>query len=434
MEKERARARLFSGLLHQLLGLPAYLLRYALGKWNAKNASQAMLRQAEPMVLAPGAVSKLKAALLKQLSDGTGAIGYAHSPLSAYDRKVLIDSILSETAARNRNNLTRTEAYRDIYFRYPELHWALLAHLISRNGGWSMTDLQGEWLPRMFHDKDREQTFSFLERANALIFQDAYPQLLLYERSLRAGKSLFHLLPAFGVSAFMLPVWNQFWRERDSTLLTTALIVNEQHYIEERVVQHPYYVEHVLHSPYFQWQPLLQIGSVMFPYWNSNCASDESGLRLAGLIWENFADIKERIEFGKRMYAMLFGVPHVYEGARYFAAAVKHTGSRADYAPQLFARARYVPSASEQLYTKRLHDGRLRSGAAPVCSPELGSAWKDRPVEPAESGDWFRSVDEIWPYFQKLPLPQLFEMTNEYGFMLDKIELAVIAMQGMRRD
>ncbi|PLR66158.1 DUF2515 family protein [Bacillus sp. UMB0893] len=50
-----------------------------------------------------------------------------------------------------------------------------------------------------------QKIFHFLESANALIFHDAYPQLLLYEISAAVGKPLFHLLPALNVSLFSHP-------------------------------------------------------------------------------------------------------------------------------------------------------------------------------------------------------------------------------------
>lgn len=53
----------------------------------------------------------------------------------------LIQQIQEKTQVLNRNNVTRTMAYYDFYRDHPEIHWALLAHLVSRNAGWNMTDL-----------------------------------------------------------------------------------------------------------------------------------------------------------------------------------------------------------------------------------------------------------------------------------------------------
>lgn len=428
--------------LRHLLALPGAAASYAAGKWKAHKEEDGMAASARLPKLSPAAASRLKDAWLKleagaAASTGQGqaftppAEGEAASSAAAgagwsADELMLIRRIRAETEEANRNNVTRTEAYRNVYFRLPELHWALLAHLVSRNGGWNMTDLQGEWLPRLLTERQRSVTFQFLERANWLIFQDAYPQLLLYQWSLRQGRSLFHLLPAFGVSAFMKPVWRLFWRERDSAMLTTALIVNEQHYIEERVVRHPYFREHVTDTMFFGLQSLMQLNGVVFPY-GSGREGAENELKLAGLIMERFQNLEERIEFGKRLYAVLFGIPEVYEGAKCFAAAVKHTGSRADYAPHLFEAVRAHPP--QRPYEEKLLGGRLKPGASRIFSPPLSSAWPDSKAEPAEPGDWFRSARQVTDYFRDLPLPPHFEMTNEYGLMLNKLELAVLASQ-----
>lgn len=410
--------------LKQLFALPGAAFDYAVGKWGAISASHAMIAEAIPLQLSASSVARLKYSWSKHIE-----FPIAEKEGSWNEQELaIIERIRMETAACNRNNVTRTEAYRILYFRTSELHWALLAHMVSRNGGWNMTDLQGEWLPRLLNLEQRTAVFQFLEQANALIFQDAYPQLLLYEWSRREGRSLFHLLPAFGVSAFMAPVWKQFWRERDAVPLTIALIVNEQHYIEQRVVQHPFFREKVLHTLFFGLQSLLQLNGVVFPYGNGQRKGEGAfKLQLSGIILERFENVQERIEFGKRLYAMLFGIPRVYDGARCFAGAVKHTGSRADYAPHLFSHVRH--SAPERVYKERLLGVRLMPGAEPLYSPELSTAWADQVLQPPEAEDWFTSAAAIEPYFQKLPLPRSFEITNEYGLMLSKIELAVLAMQ-----
>ncbi|WP_337098776.1 DUF2515 domain-containing protein [Paenibacillus sp. YIM B09110] len=419
-------------LLGRLLALPRAAVAYAVGKWKAMSVSEQMIAEASPLLLSPAAISRLTAAWRRLEEDAETPPLHASESWTA-EELALISQIRTETDKCNRNNVTRTEAYRTVYFRTPALHWALLAHLVSRNGGWNMTDLQGEWLPYLLRDDQREELFSFLERANALIFQDAYPQLLLYERSLREGRSLFHLLPAFDVSVFMTPVWRQFWKERDPVPLTVALIVNEQHYIEQRVIQNAHFKEKVLQTLFFGLQSVLQLNGVVFPYGSGgNSAADgdcstEAGTQLAGIIIERFENVEERVEFGKQLYAMLFGIAPVLHGARCFAAAVKHTGSRADFAPQLYVRIRQLPP--QRVYKEKLIGGALKPGAKPLYSPELPSAWGDRPVDPAEKGDWFHSADQVLYYFSKLPLPPVFELTNEYGLILNKIELAVLAAQ-----
>lgn len=106
---------------------------------------------------------------------------------------------------------------------------------------------------------------------------------------------------------------------------------------------------------------MLQLNHVVFPYEETDGAAS---LRLAGLILENFGDLQERIEIGKKkLYGMLFGIPAVHEGARRFTAAVPHTGSRADYWPQLYTstkkRRLAVPSR------KRLREPPVKSTVFP---------------------------------------------------------------------
>lgn len=433
--------------IKQLFSLPAAAWDYAVGKWHGMEASQEMLAEAEPLQLAEDAASELMAAWLKLqkqpadadtgMTGGNGgtsenteapwkALASTSAQWGSGAERLLIERILAETARLNHNNVTRTEAYRLMYKRHPELHWAMLAHLVSRNGGWNMTDLEGEWLPHLLPGAKRKDVFLLLEHANAFIFGDAYPQLLLYEESIHADRPLFHLLPAFGVTRFMRPVWEQFWRRRDPVPLTIALIVNEQHFIEQRVVQDDYFRRNVIDTFFFGMQSLLQLNAVMFPYHTDN------ELLLAGLIMEHFDDLSERIEFGKALYAILFGVPRVREGALAFADRGRHTGSRVDYAPQIFARVRRDPPSA--LYKERLLGGKLLPGAAPLYSPELRDAWANQTLEAPARGDWFHSAADIAPYFRKLKLPRSFELTNEYGLLLNKIELAVLAAEQLRLD
>lgn len=353
----------------------------------------------------------------------------AEGALSAEDRE-LVEELRSLTEVHNRNNVTRTAAYWKMYRRHPELHWAFLAHMVSRNGGWSMTDLQGELLPSILDAEQRRDLFLFLERANALIFQDAYPQLLLYEYSKKRGRSLFRLLPYFHVSGFMGPVWEVFWEgvrslpdpKQLSPLLTVCLIINEQHYIEDRVVRNPYFKTHVLDTPAFQAQAILQMNQVFFPYGDG---------RLAGLVLESFSDLQERISVGKSLYGMLFGIPEVLRGASAFAASQPHTGSRADYSPGLFTKVRKAPPSLE--YTEKLDGCKLREGASPLYSPPLTAAWKDHPVEPPERFDWFRRLPSMELLTSPVKAPVSVDMTGEACFALTKLEMAVIAAQTVKQ-
>ncbi|MFL6559679.1 MAG: DUF2515 family protein, partial [Bacillus sp. (in: firmicutes)] len=145
--------------------------------------------------------------------------------------ETLLQQIRTETEAQNLNNVTRTRAYLDFYLKYPEIHWAFLGHMVSRNGGWNMTDLKGEFLTRLLSKKERDTFFAFLERGNWLIFQDVYPQFLLYKESLKQNKPMFHLCSFLNVSTFMETIWNRFWLYQETYILAIALVINEQSYL-----------------------------------------------------------------------------------------------------------------------------------------------------------------------------------------------------------
>ncbi|MCY7784708.1 DUF2515 family protein, partial [Bacillus sp. S20C3] len=55
----------------------------------------------------------------------------------------LLSLIERQTKTKNADNISRTNAYKAFYDRHPEIKWSLLASFVSRNAGWSMTDLKG---------------------------------------------------------------------------------------------------------------------------------------------------------------------------------------------------------------------------------------------------------------------------------------------------
>lgn len=95
----------------------------------------------------------------------------------------LLSRIERQTKAKNADNISRTNAYKSFYDRHPEIKWSLLASFVSRNAGWSMTDLKGSLFQLGFRERQQRWFFLAYERANWLIFSDAYPQLLLYHWS-----------------------------------------------------------------------------------------------------------------------------------------------------------------------------------------------------------------------------------------------------------
>jgi hypothetical protein len=119
----------------------------------------------------------------------------------------------------------------------------------------------------------------------------------------------------------------------------------------------------------------------------------------------------------------------VHEGVITFARTTTHTGSRADYWPQLFAPIKKAPP--EAAFKERLNGCQLMKDAAPFYSPTLAQAWKDRELEAVESGDWFVNLKAM-QHIRSIPVPFLFDMSGEACFGLNKIELAVIAGQVMK--
>ncbi|TFE24256.1 DUF2515 family protein [Cohnella luojiensis] len=334
----------------------------------------------------------------------------------------ICSAIRDETSALNRNNLTRTAAYWHLFKAFPELQWSFLAHMVSRNGGWSMTDLKGEWLPYLLEGRHVSAIFEMLEACNSLIFGDAYPQLRLYAEGRRIGRDLSCLLPQFGVSSFMAPFWSRFWMDRNPVPLSEALIVNEQHFIQLRVVEDAYYRRNVLETLSFQSQPLMQLNQIVFPLWQDERIRGKLPMRLAGRVLEKFEDLRERIEFGKCLYGILFGYPDVLKATTAFASRIPHSGSRADYWPHRFSTRGTQKTGGMSEYS----DGTAGNAKLTMwLSPNLSDVWSDREIRPAAEGDWFTSQG-VWSYIKPIKLPHVVDITHEHLFGQNKLQAAVL--------
>ena len=235
--------------------------------------------------------------------------------------------------------------------------------MVSRNGGWNMTDLKGSLLSKLLNKNEVESFFIFLERGNWLIFQDAYPQFLVYEESIKRGKNLFFLLSHLHVSIFMEILWNHFWLQRDSYLLTMGLIINEQNYLESRVIQNPIYQKNVFQTLEFTLQDLLSMNHILFPY------HEAGNNQLFGQTLHHFESLHQRILLGKRLYTILFSNPQLLNMTELWANSHPHTGSRKDYWPHLYNDiddefpARWLKT--------RLDSCKLIPGSSRFYSPEL---------------------------------------------------------------
>ncbi|WP_404332879.1 DUF2515 domain-containing protein [Mesobacillus maritimus] len=345
------------------------------------------------------------------------------SPLELLPKEaLLVQTIKARTRNLNKNNVTRTKAYLDFYKKFPEIHWAFLGHMVSRNGGYNMTDLKGGFLSKLMTRKERERFFAFLERGNWLIFQDAYPQLLLYEESIKTGKNLFHLLSQLHVSTFMETIWNYFWQHRDSSVLTLALIINEQNYLESRVIKNPRYKKNVLDSLEFKLQDLLSMNHILFPYENGG------KVKLIGETLHHFESLKERILLGKRLYKILFNDSQLFNEIVNWASYNPHTGSRMDYWPQLF---HYVDEGVPGLQWKpRIVACKLTSGSPRIYSPQLELAWKNQEHESVEIGDWFRDWKIVYD-LQETKEKISGEIQYDYCRTIEKLELATYAKKAI---
>jgi hypothetical protein len=346
-------------------------------------------KKAVPLLLPNEEKLKLHSALSESLSNKQPIVLFS-------DEKKYIKWIRDQTAIHNKNNITRTAAYLDFYRKHPEIHWAFLAHMVSRNAGYSMTDLKNEMIKQFISNEEISNIFHFLESANALIFHDAFPQLLLYEISSVIGKPLFHLLPALNVSLFMKLNWELFIKQKQSELITLALIANEQHYVEQQLIKKS---ASVLKSLPYILQEKCGLTNVIFPYKKH---FHDKKYSLAGLEVDQFIHLKARIIMGKALYQTLFH-PSVFNDALAFAEHTPHTGSRSDYWPHFFTSS----AEKQKLY-----------------SPKLAEVWTDIPHTFHICLDWFKSTESINGF-------DAFEQKAAYKDMTKNVKLDLLKMTSL---
>lgn len=341
--------------------------------------------------------------------------------LSKQDEE-LIHHIKKTTETLNANNITRTNAYLYFYQQHPEIHWSFLAHMVSRNTGWNMTDLKGTFLPRLLSKTEIESFFSFLERGNWVIFQDAYPQLLLYEESKKAKRNLSHLLPHLNVSIFMEVIWNHFWNHKDSFILTCALIVNEQNLLEKIVVADPHYQKNVFNQLEFTLQDLLAMNQILFPY------HEKKAIKLIGKTVHHFENLHSRITFGKELYHLLFAdLPRLRKIERW-ANSTLHNASRQNYWRHIFHHVN--EELPGQKYTARLKSCRLVPNAPRLYSPALEFVWKDRAHSSPVPIEWYRD-SSVLSYLVNHKSESSGDIEKDYCRTLEKLEFASLAKKAI---
>ena len=236
-------------------------------------------------------------------------------------QQALLHYITNLTTSHNLDNISRTVAYQKFYLQYPEIKWALLASVVSRNAGWNMTDLYLPTFQGLLSGKKLRRLFMTYERANWLIFSDAFPQLLIYRFSKEINQPLFHLLSKYNVSTYMIDEWNYFWKWKDKNRLQNALIINEQNLIQSPVIDQAFFKSQVFRSIPYRMQNFLLMNAVLLP----NCKGN-----LYGVFVHGFTDIDNRIEVGKKL-AALIEMPAIYNELLDFLASIEPTGSRQEY-------------------------------------------------------------------------------------------------------
>lgn len=239
----------------------------------------------------------------------------------SFQENNFITTIRKNTAKYNVDNISRTKAYAAYYDRNKEIRWAFLASMVSRNAGWNMTDLEGRWFKLALEWQKRYPIFLTYELANSIIFTDAYPQLLLYELSVKYNKPFFHLLKAFHVSCFMEAEWECFWEKRDIGRLMTSLIINEQNLIQDPVLHNKKLKRKVFGTSVYTFQDLGHFSCVIFPTVEG---------RLYGYSVHGFQKLHNRIELGKKLANLLFN-DDFHHSFVHFSQKTEHTGSRFDY-------------------------------------------------------------------------------------------------------
>lgn len=236
------------------------------------------------------------------------------------NEETIVQIIMECTEKWNKDNISRTLAYFRFYQVHPEIKWAFLASMVSRNAGWNMCDLEGTLLKETLPPSLKRTLFLIYEKANYLIFKDVFPQLLLYHYSTSFKSNLFHYHKYFSVSSFMKREWGNFWDEKDEDRLMTALIINEQNVIQEPVIEDHFLRKKVFNSFLFYLQDQFHFSFVIFPTVNGD---------LYGASVHHFKSVSSRIQLGKSLASLLFS-KH-YSDFYHFAAKTEHTGSREDY-------------------------------------------------------------------------------------------------------
>ena len=245
------------------------------------------------------------------------------SSVSTFER------LLGEIEWRNRDNVSRTDSYLELYAlaraEGRELPWLLMAHLVSRNAGYMMTDLGASLdRPGIFTREAIEELFLLLERANFLIFWDAWRHVLVH--LLGRTTALDERTPRF-----MRQAWRRYEHQAETAAgpeherrLVLDLVTNEQNLIEHRVVRSPRFARALAMIGFFE-----ATGNdrpIVLP--RTTCE-----IRVG-----RFASLEKRIDAGRRIFDETLADPVSRAAIAQWAHENPHSGSRAAYGHKRPAR------------------------------------------------------------------------------------------------
>ncbi len=247
-------------------------------------------------------------------------------PLNRPVNDAAAEAWLAELDARNLDNVARTGSYLTLYAhtreRGAELPWLFMAHLVSRNAGYLMTDL-ARTLARPAHEPALtaaiENLMALLERANFLIFHDAWFHVLHHVLGRSAA------LPAGRTPAFVRAAWPRYETAAAAGVtpaleraLVMDLVHNEQHFIERRVVHDPRFAPGLRAIEMIE-----QLGREQPMHFPDVPGAAPSDIRVG-----RFADLERRIATGARIFDEVLADRGRRDALFAWALAHPHTGSR----------------------------------------------------------------------------------------------------------
>lgn len=227
---------------------------------------------------------------------------------------------LDELDERNADNVARTDSYLELYAwtrqNGPDQPWVLMAHLVSRNAGYLMSDLarmlDGPQGADPATAEAMRSLFLLLERANWLIFHDAWHHLL-HALAGRRGELTGPRTPRF-----MIDAWARHEGFGDERGLVLDLVHNEQNLIERRAVHHPHLAAGA------RLLGLIEMSGREKPL--HFAIPDAPAITVGG-----FAKLERRIDAGRRIFDEVVADRGRRDALYEWARAHPHTGSRAIY-------------------------------------------------------------------------------------------------------